>query len=288
MAGPSRTFPALPELAEHHFRHWKSVFEHLTGIQLSTEREGFVRSVLQKRVLEKGLSGFENYLHQLISSPAFGRMEWEVLFDRIVIGETRFFRHRPTFDFLSGFVRERLRGLRDERLLRAWSLGCSTGEEAYSLAMVMFRVCKGVVEPASFSVIGTDINRSSIEFAGRGIYKNIQSRGIEPDTARAFFDGQGDGLSRVKGFLRSKVTFFCHNMLEPATSSLFRDFDVICCQNVLIYLQRWRRRAVIRQIVSSLRIGGVLIVGPGELSGWKPDGLERLQEPDVQAYRRVI
>jgi len=288
MVSQSWTFNSVPVLADHHFRHWKSVFEHLTGIQLSVERETFVRSVLQKRIIEKGASCFENYLHMLLSSPAFGRPEWEVLFDRILIGETRFFRHRPSFDFLSTYVRDKLRSLAEnEAGVKAWSLGCSTGEEAYSLAMVIYRVCKGIAAPLNFSVVGTDINRTSLDTASCGIYRNITARGIEPEVAQTFFDAQRDGFFKVKGFLREKVSFVYNNMLEPVTSSLFRDFDIISCQNVLIYLQRWRRRAVIRQLIPSLKIGGVLVVGAGDLSGWKPEGLERVISHDIQAYRRV-
>jgi len=289
MVGQSCTFSSLPELADHHFRHWKSVFEHHTGIQLSMEREGFVRMVLQNRVLEKGASCFENYLHQLLSSPTFGRIEWEVLFDKIVIGETRFFRHAPTFAFLSRHIREKLRR-RDESNphLSAWSLGCSTGEEAYSLAMTLYRSCFGAVPPSSFQVTGTDINRSSLDIAREGVYRNLHEQGVDPDSARAFFDAGGNGVARVREFVRNKVSFLCHNMLEPATSSLLQNLDIISCQNVLTYLQRWRRRAVVRQLIPSLKVGGVLVVGPGELTGWKPAELERLPESDIQAYRRVL
>jgi len=287
MTGQSRPFPTLPELADAHFRHWKSVFEHLTGVQLSLEREGFVRSVLQKRVLEKGASCFENYLHQLLSSPAFGRIEWEVLFDRIVIGETRFFRHAPTFRFLNRYFRDRLcTGYAKECHLKVWSLGCSTGEEAYSLAMTLHRICRGG-QQATFEVTGTDINRTSLETARRGVYRDIEARGVDEDCAQLFFEKSGNGVMRIRQFLKDRVRFLSHNMLEPVTSALFQNLDVIHCQNVLVYLQRWRRRAVVRQLTPTLKPGGVLVVGEGELSGWKPEGLERMTDVGVHAYRRI-
>src|SRR5690606_23387400 len=176
----------------------------------------------------------------------------------------------------------------EQSVVSAWSLGCSTGEEAYSLAMVIYKVCKGAVTPTTFRVVGTDINRTSLETARCGVYRNIAARGVDPDTAQAFFDAQEGGLSKVKNSICDKVSFFYNNMLEPVSSSLFRDFDIISCQNVLIYLQRWRRRAVVRQLIPSLKIGGVLIVGPGDLSSWKPEGLERVATADIQAYRRVF
>lgn len=286
MIGQSSTFNATPVLADHHFRHWKSVFEHLTGIQLSLERESFVRTVLQKRLVEKGVSCFENYLHQLLASPAFSRGEWEVLFDRIVIGETRFFRHAPTFDFLAEYARDCARGAEDP-LLKAWSLGCSTGEEAWSLAMLLYKACKGANQVRDFTVVGTDINRKSLATATQGSYRNIGLRGIDGTTAGLFFESEQNGYSRIRTHLRSRVSFHYHNLLEPVTNALLAGVDIISCQNVLIYLQQWRRRAVIRQLVPTLKVGGVLIVGAGDLVGWKPDGLERLPIADVQAYRRV-
>lgn len=282
--------PTLPDLADNHFRHWKSVFEDLTGIQLAAEREGLVKSVLRARLIEKGVSCFENYLQQLLASPAFGKKEWDVLFERILIGETRFFRHKPTYDFIAGHIKQTLRLQKSPSVpaLKIWSPGCSSGEEVYSLAIVAYRLCVGLAKKVDFSVTGTDINASSLDQARTGVYKNILRRGIDPDTAHAFFETRPDGLFEVKQFLKNCVSFSKHNLLEPVASNEQRGLDIISCQNLLIYLQGWRRRAVIRQLIPSLKIGGVLIVGPGELLGWKPEGLVRVPVDNVQAYTKVM
>lgn len=279
-----------PDLADNHFRHWKSVFEDLTGIQLAAEREGLVKSVLRARLIEKGVSCFENYLQQLLASPAFGKKEWDVLFERILIGETRFFRHKPTYDFIAGHIKQSLRLDKSSSVptVKIWSPGCSSGEEVYSLAIVAYRLCKGLTKKVDFSVTGTDINVKSLEQAKAGVYSNILRKGIDAETANAFFDQRPGGVFEVRQFLKGCVKFSKHNLLEPVASNEQRGLDIISCQNLLIYLQGWRRRAVIRQLIPSLKIGGVLIVGPGELLGWKPEGLVRVPVDNVQAYAKVM
>ena len=172
--------------------------------------------------------------------------------------------------------------------VKAWSVGCSSGEETYSLAMVLYRACRVKSATRPLTVIGTDINAASLEKAEAGVYKDIARRGVDERTATAFFERLADGQYRVREFLRNQVNFLRHNMLEPVASALVSDVDVICCQNVLIYFQTWRRRAVIRNLLPALKVGGILILGPGELVGWRPDNLERIDAPNVQAYRRVF
>lgn len=287
MVSQSRT---LPDLADNHFRHWKSVFEDLTGIQLAAEREGLVKSVLRARLIEKGVSCFENYLQQLLASPAFGKKEWDVLFERILIGETRFFRHKPSYEFIAGHIRQVLRLDKQSARpsVKIWSPGCSSGEEVYSLAIVAYRLCKGLARKVDISVTGTDINAKSLDQARAGIYRNILRRGVDSETATAFFDARPEGMYEVKQLLKDCVSFSKHNLLEPVASNEQRELDIISCQNLLIYLQGWRRRAVIRQLIPSLKVGGVLIVGPGELLGWKPEGLVRVAVDNVQAYTKVM
>ena len=276
-------------LTELQFRQWKTMFEHLTGLQLAAQRDSLVRSVLEARVYETRCASVDEYLNQLQNLPSFSRREWDVLIEKVVIGETRFFRYGSAFDYIGKYLTEKLRavGGKEQEKVAAWSVGCSSGEEAFTLAMIMHRICRGNKLQVPYSVIGTDINGVSLQRAAQGTYKNIGDRGVDENTAAVFFDCLGNGTYRVKKFLRSRVAFFRHNMLEPVASALIPQMDIISCQNVLMYLQPWRRRAVIRHLVSFLKLDGILVLCPGDLSGWKPGNLERVSAPGVLAYRRI-
>ncbi len=286
MGGQESTAKAPRLLTEQHLRQWKTVFEHLTGLQLTREREPVVRAVLQDRIDRSDCTSADHYLTQLQNSPSFSRLEWDALIAKVVIGETRFFRYGSTFNFISRYFTEKLQANAEPSKLTAWSVGCSSGEEAYSLAMLLHNLCRGIGGSVPFSVVGTDINGVSLKHASQGIYRNILDRGVDESTASAFFDGLGNGSFRIKQFVRAKVAFFRHNMLEPVTSAVIPPMDMISCQNVLMYLQPWRRRAVIRHLIPFLKVDGVLVLCPGDLSNWKPDSLERMPVADVQAYRR--
>ena len=282
-------------LTEQQFRQWRTMFEHMTGLGLSPEREQVARAVLAAR-LEVAGCDCAGYLQRLQRSPSFSRREWDAVIEALVIGETRFFRYSSVFAFAARYLSERClieKRLSEERhsstvasRITAWSAGCSTGEEAFSLAMLLHRLCRPGSGSPGFAVIGTDINGRSLKQASRGVYRNIRQRGVDDNGATAFFEVLGDGSYRVRDFLRAKVSFFRHNLLEPVASALIPPMDLISCQNVLMYLQPWRRRAVIRHLVAFLKVDGVLMLCPGDLSGWKPDNLERVEDTGVQAYRR--
>ena len=277
-------------LTEQQFRQWRTMFEHITGLGLSPEREQVARAVLAARLDVAGCDG-AGYLQRLQRSPSFSRREWDTVIEALVIGETRFFRYGSAFAFAARYLSERC--LSEKRQdgtcssrITAWSAGCSTGEEAFSLAMLLHRLCRLGAGSPGFAVIGTDINGRSLNQASRGVYRNIRQRGVDDNAATAFFEVLGDGSYRVRDFLRARVSFFRHNLLEPVASALIPPMDLISCQNVLMYLQPWRRRAVIRHLVAFLKVDGVLMLCPGDLSGWKPDNLERVEDAGVQAYRR--
>lgn len=280
---------ATSQLADHHYRHWKSVFENLTGVQVGADRESLARTVLRDRLTQRGADCFESYFHDILDQSVVGREEWQILFEKIVIGETQFFRHRPSFDFLNRHLAHELKSRGAVgRDIKAWSVGCSTGEEAYSLAMVLDECC-GVDHSTGFGVVATDIKSASLQYAQRAIFPKARTRGIGEGRLAKFFEPLpevGDRY-RVRKDLRAKVAFSQRNILNLAAFGGFESFDIIFCQNVLIYFHHWRRRAVVRGLVEALSPGGVLILGPGELVGWKPEALKRIPVGDIQAYRRM-
>jgi len=165
-------------------------------------------------------------------------------------------------------------------VLRAWSAGCSTGEEAYSLAIVFEEASVG----ALCSIVGTDLSASALEHARRGVYRPWSLRGTGADLARPYLrEEQGHWVLDPR--IKERVEFRRMNLVtDPPVGR--SEFDLVLCRNVLIYFEREAIARVARKLAASLREGGVLITGPSDPSLERFVSLERLVHAGFAFYRR--
>lgn len=189
-----------------------------------------------------------------------GLLPLEPLLDQITVGETYFFRDLPHFEFVR---REVLRPLRERgRLIRAWSAGCSSGEEAYSLAILF----EGEGLGTSSTVLGTDISPAALARAREALYRPWSLRGAGAALAEPWLHREGDAL-RLAATIRARVTFRLLNLAEaeyPKAATGTEGLDLIFCRNVLIYLQPRVIAGVGERLFRSLSPGGWLIPGPSD------------------------
>jgi chemotaxis protein methyltransferase CheR len=205
---------------------------------------------------------------------------------QVTIGETYLFRHPEHFDALrEELIPELVRARRDTRVLRAWSAGCASGEEAWSLAMVL---AGGAAPGFAVTVLGTDINRTALDTARSGVYGTWSCRGPLPAASRHLV-ALGDGGVRISDSLRELVRFQYLNLHDPIYPSLLtgtRGVDLIFCRNVLVYFHPEAARAVLERFLLCLVDGGYLVLSAfdAELA---PDGFEtvRLQHASVLRKR---
>lgn len=182
--------------------------------------------------------------------------------EAMVNNETSFFRDQPNFALLTGPVLDNMRELRmDKRRLRIWSAACSTGQEAYSLAIT-------IAENAekwrgwTIQILGTDVSASALAQAREGRYSQFEiQRGLPVMQMLRHFEQQGEEWV-AKDSIRKMVTFTEHNMLTPVRH--FGRFDVILCRNVLMYLSDSKRTHILESIAPSLEDGGLLMLGAAE------------------------
>ena len=127
---------AQSELSEDDFSRWRRLLEDRTGIHLVPQQKAFLQSQLTIRTRELGNISFDEYFHTLHEGLA-GVVEWSTLIDRLVVKETRFFRHQPSFDFVRNYVNQRIADGQLADSFDVWSVGCATGEEPYTLAMIV-------------------------------------------------------------------------------------------------------------------------------------------------------
>ncbi len=272
-------------LSDRQYRLWSDMLETRTGVEIARDRQDFVRGQISRRIRELEVEDPDSYFRDVLET-VDGVREWGLLLDRLLIKETRFFRHGPSFEYLH----KRLLRATDSGMSTAmslWSAGCSTGEEAYSLAITADRVLSRAGLRPSFGVIGTDICRGALEFAREGIY----FRNVLPDSTPGLLSDHLEPLDKhrfqISSRMRRRVCFLADNLLASEQSRFAERVDVIFCQNVLVYFKRWRRRQIISRLMSHLKIGGCLLLAPGEMSDWTPSGARRDPEPDVLAYIRT-
>lgn len=274
--GGSPLAPAV--LDDHHFRLLVDWLERGTGVCIHAHRQPGLRRMLAEHLRELGLDG-ETYCARLMRSGT-GLAEHQWLFHRALIHETSFFRHRESHDFVRRQVEEYQRaGV--ESGLNLWSLGCATGEEAYSLALDA--LAGGA---RRFAVIGTDISRVVLRQARQGVYPLAAMAAADHRLLADWVEPADSGYFRFGRPVREHVAFVADNVMGQQTGIFPEGVDIIFCQNLLIYLRRWRRHALLDFLASRLKPGGHLIIGPGEAADWQPATLQKVRSRQVCAYLR--
>ncbi|HEX4353823.1 MAG TPA: protein-glutamate O-methyltransferase CheR, partial [Polyangiales bacterium] len=210
---------------------------------------------------------------------------WDALLDEITIGETYFFRNREHFDLVRDtIVPAILRERPTDHGLRVWSAGCASGEETYSLAILLDQL--GLL--ANARVLGTDISNQAIAKARACCYREWAFREIDTASSDRYFEGERNER-RVVSEIREQVLFSQVNLADkvyPSSSNDTENNDLIFCRNVLIYLSREAIERVGRQFFASLAPGGWLVTGPSDplLSHAAP--FEVITNPRGICYRR--
>jgi chemotaxis protein methyltransferase CheR len=182
--------------------------------------------------------------------------------DVLTVNETYFFREQNQLMAFGEEILEELKAVnRNKRTLRIWSAGCSTGEEPYTIAMI-------INEKAAFSgwdieIHGSDINQRVLQTARRGVYRKNSFRTTEPYFLNKYFVEE-DGAYRISDAVKKYVNFSYLNLLDPFKAKFLGRMDVIFCRNVLIYFDNASRRRVIDNFYDRLMDGGYLLLGHAE------------------------
>jgi chemotaxis protein methyltransferase CheR len=240
-------------LSDAGFHAVTDFFYERAGIRLNDAKKQLVAGRLSRRATQLGHATLDDYVRSVLRAPLDA--EADLLTDALTTNETYFFRESAHFEHLAGLARTAARPL------RVWSAASSSGEEAYSIAMVLARHAR---QPG-WEIVGTDLSTKVVALAQRGLYPADRCRHVAPDDLKRWcLKGQGEfeGQVLISPDLRKRVRFLAGNLTEPMTSIGL--FDVVFLRNVLIYFDGPMRKRVVEVAVAQLREGGVLYTGHAE------------------------
>jgi len=237
-----------------------SLLEARTGQQLTMSRRWRIETALAALLRERGIANLDELITILVMGrePSLSNQVVEALLNN----ETYFFRDRSPFDLLACHALPMLARQRESsRRIRIWSAGCSTGQEAYSLAM-LFAESQTNWRDWTIDILATDVSNSVIDRARSGVYTQFEvQRGLGINQTIRWFEEGDDGWRAVEA-LRKPVRFQVHNLLEQPPHP--GQFDIILCRNVLLYLCAEKRALAFERLASAMAPDGWLMLGAGE------------------------
>jgi type IV pilus assembly protein PilK len=274
----------LPDMTSKEFSQWQSLLEKRTGMNLSPERKTFLQASLRTRMREIGCQCYDEYFDKVTKTPG-GMMEWMTLVDRLTVQETRFYRDEDAFELVRSFLTSLPRVKLEQRPLEVWSVGCSTGEESYTLAMIIEQCLDSLKVNGYYAVTGTDISMPALTKARIAKYPLRKLVTLSKERREKYFNKVSADQYEVIPGLKERVCFARVNVLEIKDAPM-DSMTIIFCQNLLIYFKRWRRKEILNRLAERLVPGGLLILGLGEIVDWHHPLLKRLENDKILAFIR--
>ncbi|NOX42930.1 MAG: protein-glutamate O-methyltransferase CheR [Gammaproteobacteria bacterium] len=284
----------IPTMDNEQFDRWVKLVGSRIGIRTSALRKTFLTNALDKRLLETHTQDYNTYYECLQADDTKGELEWTKLIDLLTVKETRFFRHPSSLHLLGEYVRDKLTMLNDnakkqnkKNSLTAWSIGCATGEEAYTIAIILDQLINQFeIESCYFSVFASDISQESLLFARKGIYSAAQLKGMDKSLIREYFSEYDNNKYQIVDNLKRRICFTKKNVLDFQHNNIGQ-MDIIFCQNLLIYFEHSTRITILNNlVVPHLAPNGLLILGPGEIYHWANAEMSLINNENNLAYRK--
>jgi chemotaxis protein methyltransferase CheR len=275
---------ATATLGVEEFRRIRELILKYCGVMLTDDQRAHTERRLRERLVALGLPDFRAYYRWLRFDPA-GAAEIEDAAEAITTHETYFLREEYQLEaFRTEILPELYRTRSAARRLAIWSAGCSTGEEAYTLAMLLLEA--GIPAGWDVRIYGSDLSRRVISHARRGIYGPSSFRACPEHFRKAYFTPVPEGMA-VSNEVRALCNFGQLNLVDAARVALIGRIDVIFCRNVLIYLDPSARRSVIEQFHRRLSPGGYLLLGHSESLLGTTTAFEPVMLSTDLVYRRA-
>lgn len=253
-----------------------------TGMTFGENKRYYIERRIAERMKRSGKATISAYLDHVTSSGG----EREAFINAFTINETYFYREEHQLaalsrDLLPNLIRDRRPG----DLVRIWSMPCSTGEEAYSIAIWLLENWP-LVDAYNIEIVGSDIDTAALERAQEGQFTERSLARLPPDVRESYFEPENGHHRRIIQDLRESVRFAPANIIDPASTAKLGKFDVILCRNVLIYFDDAARLMAANTLYDCLNPGGYICLGHSESMGRISDRFELARLTDAIVYRR--
>lgn len=249
------------ELPDDVFRLLRDQIYKRTGMWFADSSKYLLQKRLSPRARELNFDSFQKYFYFLQYDPR-AESEFDQIYDLVTTNETYFFREPAQ---LTAFVDEIVPDILSKKPIkkvRVWSAGCSSGEEPYSIAILLQEA--GWYERAAFEIFASDINQQVLQKARRGQYRESAFRSTEASLRDRYFTREADTSWKIRDEVRNRVSFGRLNLYDEARVSLLGHLDIIFCRNVIIYFDDSSKRVVVTNFYNRLIDGGYLLLGHSE------------------------
>ncbi len=234
------------------------------GINITNEKRNLLQSRLQKILRKETFKSFEEYYNYLVNDKTGTALS--ELANNISTNYTYFYRENEHFDF---FVEAGLKEILKKKVnqksndLRLWSAGCSSGEEPYTIMMMMMQKMGDMYKKFDAGILATDISLKALDTAKKGIYDPDKLKRLPAGYDQKYFDKIDDNSYQIKDFVKNEVTFRRFNLMNDIFP-FKKEFDAIFCRNVMIYFDNDTRATLVRKFYDFLEVGGYLFIGHSE------------------------
>ncbi len=253
-------------LTDEEFKLLRDFIHEKTGIYIDDKRKYFLEIRLSNRIKKLNLSSYKDYYYYLKYDPNRNE-ELKNLFNVITTNETSFFRNPIQLkifekEILPKVIEQKRKSI--IKKIRIWSAGCSTGEEPYTIAIIVSEVLGREKKLWNIKIIGNDLSPQVIETAKRGIYMEYTLRNTPKHIIEKYFTQIEKGKYEISSELKKMVYFHTINLIDRSQTNQVEMCDIIFCRNVLIYFDDENKRKVVNNLYDRLVPGGYLFVGHSE------------------------
>ena len=249
------------DLPDDVFRQLRDAIYKRSGLFFSDSSKYLLQKRLSPRARELNFDSFQKYFYFLQYDPR-ATAEFDHIFDLVTTNETYFFREPAQLHAFIDEIVPELLAAKPVKKIRIWSAGCSSGEEPYTIAILLSE--KGYYEKASFEIFASDINQLVLSKARKGHYRENAFRATTPEIRDRYFIRETDSTWRISDGIKNKVSFGRLNLYDQARVSLLGYLDIIFCRNVIIYFDEASKRQVIDNFYHRLNQSGFLLLGHSE------------------------
>lgn len=282
------TVPKEHKVSDEEFANLRDFIYEQSGIYIADNRKYLLENRLVNRLKDLNLKTFGEYFYFLKYDPGRKR-ELNRLFEVITTNETSFYRNPPQLKVFQDIIlqevlnEQRKKGRKE---LRIWSAGCSTGEEPYTLAIMLHEVLKFEINSWNIRITANDLSEGVLHAARRGIYTEYALRTTPKEIVSRYFDDDGEGRFRVKNEVRNLVQFGQINLSDRLQVKRVERSQIVFCRNVIIYFDEDMKRQVIGSYYDNLLPGGYLFIGHSESLHNLSRAFKPVHHPGTIVYKK--